>query len=57
MATENGGAVYSPRTTRSANEDAPARTTYTVTPASSRPPRQPQPGMDSAANIDALAEQ
>jgi len=46
---ESSGAAYSPKTTKTTEEPAAAATTYNMSPASSRPPRQPQPGMDSMA--------
>jgi hypothetical protein len=46
---ESTGAAYAPRTTRPAEEPTQPKATYNMSPASSRPPRQPQPGMDSVA--------
>lgn len=46
---ESTGAAYSPRTTKTPSEPAEAQTTYNMSPASSRPPRQSQPGMDAMA--------
>ena len=53
---ESTGAAFSPRATKTSVEPAP-QTSYLMTPASLRPPRQAQPGMDAlSANVDALAE-